>query len=90
MKVVRLEVFNHPRDIKTLEKAMRKLRALGWRMSGLEIDLLRRRRREELARRLSMRDPPCVVCGAWSEDWLCPSCRERFWWMHPEVDENGL
>jgi hypothetical protein len=28
-------------------------------------------------------DPPCVVCGAWSDDWLCPRCRSKYPWMRP-------
>ena len=31
----------------------------------------------------SSRDPPCVVCGTWSEDWLCPRCRQKYPWMRP-------
>ena len=53
------------------------------------------RRIDELERRVSERtriqnfprlrippgDPPCVVCGKWSDDWLCPECREKYGWM---------
>lgn len=28
-------------------------------------------------------DPPCVVCGTWSDGWLCPSCRAKYPWMRP-------
>jgi len=64
---------------------LERMRDLGSRMSRLEIELMKRRRAEELARRLSSGDPPCCVCGEWSDQWLCPNCRKRFPWMNPEV-----
>jgi hypothetical protein len=55
-----------------------KLRDIGLEMSRKEEELLRRKNA-----RLRESDPPCCVCGTWSDDWLCPSCRKRFPWMHP-------
>lgn len=60
------------------------LRNIGLGMSRLEEELLLRRNREEAERRIRARDPPCVVCGSWSDDWLCPNCRGKFPWMHPD------
>ena len=60
------------------------LRDLGYRMSQLEEERLREENPPEAEYRIDvLRDPPCVVCGAWSDDWLCPSCRKKFPWMHP-------
>jgi hypothetical protein len=60
------------------------LRNIGLRMSRIEEELLKRKNAIEAERRIRSNDPPCVVCGAWSDDWLCPKCRERFTWMHPD------
>jgi rubrerythrin len=59
----------------------------------VEILLAHQRRIEELERRIRngtyrqvivpRGDPPCVVCGTWSDDWLCPSCRTKYPWMRP-------
>jgi hypothetical protein len=59
----------------------------------VEILLAHQRRIEELERRVRngayrqvivpRGDPPCVVCGNWSDDWLCPSCRNKYPWMRP-------
>jgi len=60
------------------------LRDLGYRMSQLEEERLREENPSEAEWRIDvLHDPCCVVCGAWSDDWLCPRCRERFPWMHP-------
>jgi len=59
------------------------LRNIGLEMSRIEEELLKRKNALEAERRIRSNDPPCVVCGAWSDDWLCPSCRKRFPWMHP-------
>lgn len=60
------------------------LRELGYRMSQLEEERLREENPPEAEWRIDLlHDPPCTVCGSWSDDWLCPSCRERFPWMHP-------
>jgi rubrerythrin len=65
-------------------KIVKDLRDIGFRMSLKEMELLRRRNAREAERRLKTRDPPCAACGTWSDDWLCPNCRERFPWMHPD------
>jgi hypothetical protein len=59
----------------------------------IEILLAHQRRIEELERRIRngtyrqvivpRGDPPCVVCGTWSDDWLCPNCRTKYPWMRP-------
>ena len=67
-----------------VDSAIPVLRDIGYKMSQLEEERLRQENPPEAWRRIDMlHDPPCVVCGAWSDDWLCPRCRERFPWMHP-------
>jgi hypothetical protein len=67
------------RDIDRLALA---LRDLGLRQSLLEMALMNLRARESRPL-VRAGDPPCIVCGRWSEDWLCPDCSERWWWTHP-------
>jgi len=60
------------------------LREIGYRISQLEEERLKEENPPEAEYRIDvLHDPPCVVCGAWSDDWLCPRCRKRFPWMHP-------
>ncbi|MEM5853689.1 MAG: hypothetical protein QW228_04950 [Candidatus Aenigmatarchaeota archaeon] len=68
-----------------MPEIVRDLRDIGFRMSRKEEELLRRRDAFEAERRLRTGDPPCAVCGTWSDDWLCPTCRTRFPWMHPDL-----
>jgi hypothetical protein len=65
-------------------KIIEDLRDIGFRMSKKEEELLRRKNALEAERRLRTGDPACVCCGTWSDNWLCPKCRERFPWMHPD------
>jgi len=65
-------------------KIIEDLRDIGFRMSKKEEELLRRKNALEAERRLRTGDPPCICCGTWSDNWLCPKCRERFPWMHPD------
>lgn len=94
----RVEMIRGVRPESKLESFIRGmarvLRSLGQRVSRIEMELLRRKNFSEFERRMEDRDPPCVklactctpraVCGRWSEDWLCPNCRQLYPWMHPE------
>jgi len=55
------------------------LREHGRRLSRIEMALEAMRGGRRLL--LDPDDPPCVVCGRWSDDILCPSCRRKFAWM---------
>lgn len=61
------------------------LRNIGLKLSKNEEELLKKRNLIEAEKRLRIGDPPCVVCGKWSNDWLCPECRNKFPWMHPKL-----
>jgi hypothetical protein len=79
------EIEGEPtRDIDRLAMA---LRDLGLRQSLLEMALINMRGHESSDSRpvpsITHGDPPCVVCGVWTDDWLCERCRERWWWAHP-------
>ena len=29
-------------------------------------------------------DPPCSICGSWSDSHICPKCRARYGWLLDE------
>ena len=52
------------------------------RINELERRVSERTRIQNFPRlRIPSGDPPCVVCGKWSDDWLCPECRKKYGWM---------
>ena len=53
------------------------LRSHGYWLSKIEERLTQL----EGSRRIPRGDPPCIVCGRWSDDVLCPECRKKYGWM---------